>query len=235
MHMELNAPNPFDRRRLTEEVLNGWQNLMDLGAELFGVKAGLITRLMGDQIEVFLSSRTAGNPYPAGYTDPFPNSGWFCEQTLKQHDLLLIPDASESPIWKDNAAVVSFGMVSYVGLPLARPDGGLFGTVCFIDDRANAHSALHFRLLEQIRHLIELNLRIVHDTEEIASRDRILDGLSRIYPICSYCKKVRDGASGSWIDVEQYMAEVTGQRASHSVCPQCFQRVMKDLDEQEAR
>ena len=61
--MELTDPNPFDRRRLTDDVLHEWQHLVDLGAKLFRVKAGLITRLAGREIEILLSSETPGNPY----------------------------------------------------------------------------------------------------------------------------------------------------------------------------
>lgn len=229
--MNVTSVAPFDRALLTEEVLREWQSLMDLGADLLGVRAGLITRLDRSSIEILVSSATEGNPYSAGYSDPFPDSGWFCERTLNQRDRLLIPDASLSPEWKDNAAVVNLKMVSYLGVPVARPDGGLFGTVCFIDDKASAHNATHLKLVDQVRRLVELNLRIVHTTDQLASRDRLLDGLSRIYPICSYCKKVRSARGEEWIAVEEYVRQVTGSRASHGICPDCLVRAMAEVDE----
>lgn len=225
-------PHPFDRERLTEDVLREWQSLVDIGAEIFGVKAGLITRLAGTRFEILLSSHTPGNPYSAGYSDPFPNSGWFCEETLRRRDLLVIPDAAASPEWKDNGAVVGLGMRSYAGMPLTQPDGGLFGTVCFIDDKANAVNDLYLRLLGQIRTLIELNLRIVYDREQIEARDRILDGLAQIYPICSVCKKVHEQDTGAWVAVEQYVKQVTGQQASHGLCPDCLESALAALDSQ---
>lgn len=224
--MELTAPNPFDRERLTDDVLREWQQLVNLGAKLFGVKAGLITRLAGQEIEILLSSDTPGNPYPAGYVSPFPDSGWFCEQTLKRRNLLLIPDAPDDPEWKDNSAVVGLHMVSYMGMPLARPDGGLFGTVCFIDDKRQTGNQDYLDLLGQIRRLIELNLRIIDDRDQIRARDRVLDGLSQIYPICCYCKKVRDDRAGRWMAVEEYVLDISGRRASHGVCPHCYEKVM---------
>ncbi len=227
--MESAAPNPFDRRRLTDDVLREWQQLVDLGARLFGVKAGLITRLAGREIEILLSSDTPGNPYPAGYVSPFPDSGWFCEQTLRRRGLLLIPEAPVDPDWKDNSAVVDLHMVSYMGMPLTRPDGELFGTVCFIDDKRQSGNQDYLDLLAQIKRLIELNLRIIDDRDQIEARDRVLDGLSRIYPICSYCKKVRDDSAGRWMAVEEYVLGLTGNRASHGVCPQCFDKALAEL------
>ena len=57
----------------------------------------------------------------------------------------------------------------------------------------------------------------------------MLNGLSRIYPICSYCKKIREEA-GDWVPIEKYVKDVSGADASHGVCPQCFERVTKKLE-----
>ena len=81
--MENMNANPFNRKKLTEDVLKEWQNLLDGAAEILGVPAGLITRVDGKEIEIFLSSETEGNPYTAGYTTHYPDSGWYCEHTLK--------------------------------------------------------------------------------------------------------------------------------------------------------
>jgi transcriptional regulator with GAF, ATPase, and Fis domain len=228
--MGVTSEKSFGRDLLTDDVLREWQRLMDLGAELLGVRAGLITRLDQSFIEILVSSATPGNPYAAGYSDPFPDSGWFCERTLKQRDRLVIPDASASPEWKDNAAVVNLKMVSYLGVPVEQPDGRLFGTVCFIDDKASAHNATQLKLVDQVRRLVELNLRVVHTSRELAARDRLLDDLSRIYPICSYCKKVRTAEAAEWLPVEEYVRRVTGNRASHGICPGCFERAMAEVD-----
>jgi transcriptional regulator with GAF, ATPase, and Fis domain len=227
--MEHMKANPFTREKLASDVLKEWQSLLNVSAELFGVPAGLITRIDEKEIEILLSSESKSNPYTAGYTTHFPDSGWYCERTLKSRDLLLIPNALQDPEWKDNAAVSELHMVSYMGIPIVRPDGGEFGTVCFLDNKENTHNDLHIKLLHQIKRLIELSLRIVFDKEEIDHRERLLDGLSRIYPICSYCKKVREEKTGTWIAVEEYVRDVSGYEASHGVCPQCYEREMKSL------
>lgn len=221
--------NPFDRKKLTEDVLKEWQNLLDGAAEILGVPAGLITRVDGREIEILLSSETEGNPYTAAAKTQYPNSGWYCERTLKKKGLNLIPNALLDPECKDNPAAVVLHMISYVGMPIERPDGGQFGTVCFLDNKENAHNDLHIRLVHQIKRMIELSLRIVFDKEEIDRRDRLLDGLSKIYPICSYCKKVRED-TGKWVLVEKYVKDVSGADPSHGICPQCYEREFKHLE-----
>ena len=129
--MEDMKANPFGREKLTGDMLKEWQSLLDATAELFGAPAGLITRVDGKEIEILLSSESKGNPYTAGYTTHYPDSGWYCERTLKSKNLNLIPNALRDPEWKDNAAAVGPHMISYVGMPIARPDGGEFGTGVF--------------------------------------------------------------------------------------------------------
>jgi CheY-like chemotaxis protein len=49
--------------------------------------------------------------------------------------------------------------------------------------------------------------------------------LEEMLPICSYCKKVRDDQN-YWQQIEGYISERTGTDFSHSVCPDCYQRVV---------
>jgi hypothetical protein len=226
--MENNEANPFDREKLSEEVLKEWQSLLDDAACILDVPAGLITRVDGETIEVLLTSQTEGNPYPANFTSQYPDSGWFCEYTLKNRDLNLIPNALKDLQWKDNPAAVELHTISYVGVPIERPDGGQFGTVCFLDIKENSHNDLHISLIYHIKRMVELTLRVIFDKEEIDRRDRLFSGLSKIYPICSYCKQIRE-ETGDWVPIEKYVKDVSGADASHGVCPQCFERVAKEL------
>jgi phosphoserine phosphatase RsbU/P len=49
--------------------------------------------------------------------------------------------------------------------------------------------------------------------------------LEEMLPICSYCKKIRDDQN-YWQQLEGYISERTGSDFSHSVCPDCYQRVV---------
>lgn len=226
--MDIKNGNPFNRKTLTQDVLNEWQNILNDTARILGVPAGLITRVDGEEIEILLSSETDGNPYPAALRSQYPNSGWFCEHTLKSKGLNLIPDALQDSRWKDNAAVVNLHMISYLGMPINRPDGGQFGTICFLDNKQNAHNELHIRLVELIKRMIELSLRIILAQGEIDRRDRLLNDLSKIFPICSYCKKIRE-ETGKWVSVEKYISDISGAMLSHGICPECYKREIDKL------
>lgn len=49
---------------------------------------------------------------------------------------------------------------------------------------------------------------------------RTLEGL---LPICSHCKKIRDGA-GNWHEISRYISEHSGANFSHGICPDCLKR-----------
>ncbi len=63
----------------------------------------------------------------------------------------------------------------------------------------------------------------VSELEEALSRVKQLQG---ILPICSYCKKIRDDQN-YWQRVESYISDHSEAEFSHSVCPQCYERVVK--------
>jgi hypothetical protein len=52
--------------------------------------------------------------------------------------------------------------------------------------------------------------------------------LSGLLPICSSCKKIRDD-KGYWNQVEDYVAEHTEASFSHSICPECMERLYPQI------
>ena len=73
------------------------------------------------------------------------------------------------------------------------------------------------------------------DVQEIWMRLRVAERILRFatqvsqleafLPICGYCKKVRDDQN-YWQQIEGYINQRTGTDFSHSVCPDCYQRVV---------
>ncbi len=65
----------------------------------------------------------------------------------------------------------------------------------------------------------------VHELEAALGREKQLQGL---LPICCYCKKIRDDKN-YWHQVESYMATHSDVRFSHGICPECREKLLKDL------
>lgn len=58
--------------------------------------------------------------------------------------------------------------------------------------------------------------------------------LSGILPICSSCKKIRDD-SGYWRQVEAYIREHSEAEFSHSLCPECLEKLYPDVGKSPAK
>lgn len=109
----------MDRDELVvpEEMLRGWQSVVDTLAEAVGVPAGLIMRVAGDDIEVFVSSDTEGNPYEPGDRETWFDSGLYCETVIRSGRRLLVPDALADPDWEANPDV-KLGILEGAGSPI---------------------------------------------------------------------------------------------------------------------
>jgi DNA-binding response OmpR family regulator len=70
----------------------------------------------------------------------------------------------------------------------------------------------------------------VRELEDALGREKQLQGL---LPICCYCKKIRDDKN-YWHQVEAYVAHHADVRFSHGICPECSQKLLKELGNQPA-
>ena len=84
---------------------------------------------------------------------------------------------------------------------------------------------LHARVRVGLR-MLELQNSLaehVHKLEDALSRVKQLQGL---LPICAYCKKIRDDKN-YWQQVEQYITDHSEAKFSHSICPECYEQIIK--------
>jgi DNA-binding response OmpR family regulator len=100
---------------------------------------------------------------------------------------------------------------------------------------ANDYIAKPFHPIE-LESRIRVGQRIVNLQQSLTSRISELEAaladvrrLQGLLPICSYCKKVRNEAN-YWQQVESYITTHSDLELSHSVCPTCLERVMREID-----
>ncbi|WP_421207591.1 GAF domain-containing sensor histidine kinase [Aeromonas enteropelogenes] len=138
-----------------------WQKTINLMAELFQVPAGLIMRVHPNEIEVFITSQTPDNCYPAGAREHL-DSGLYCERVMDTRQELLVPNALKDPEWDHNPDI-KLGMISYCGLPLCWPDGRIFGTICVLSREENHYGGLYRQLLWQFRDSVQQSMHTLYD------------------------------------------------------------------------
>ncbi len=74
---------------------------------------------------------------------------------------------------------------------------------------------------------------IENDSEKLISKlQNALDTIKTlrgVIPICSYCKNIRND-KGAWDQMESYISEHSEAQFSHGVCPECYKKVMEEMN-----
>jgi len=221
--------------QIPENIMQNWQDIVDIMAQIIGIPAGLIMRLRDPEIEVLVSSRSAGNPYRPGDSEPVWGSGLYCETVIKSGRGLLVPNALADEYWNANPDI-KLNMISYFGFPIHLPDGKPFGTICVLDQKHNDFSEKFEKLILKFRDVVQSDLEVIHMNQVLGDENRrLLDYLTEIktlrgiIPICSHCKAVRDH-QGAWHSIEQYLERRGEADVSHSICPACAKKLYPDYD-----
>jgi hypothetical protein len=79
-----------------------------------------------------------------------PLSHSFCQHAVARREPLVVDDAREHPILKDNPAVREMGAIAYAGVPLIDPAGHALGTLCVLDSRPRQWSSHQVELLTDL-------------------------------------------------------------------------------------
>jgi len=218
-----------------EPTVRNWQNIIDILSRLTNVPAALIMRVVDEDIEVFLSSNSEGNPYHPGDREHLWGSGLYCETVIKTNEKLLVQNALTDKDWDKNPDI-KLNMISYLGYPINLPNGIPFGTLCVLDNKENAYSITTKQLILNFKELIEGHLGLLHMNQILGDKNKSLNDylseiktLRSILPLCSFCKKIRDD-KGYWEQVDVYIHKHLQADISHSVCPECAKEHYPDLD-----
>ncbi len=212
-----------------EPTLENWQRIVDILAEIVKIPAALIMRLVEEDIEVFVASNSAGNPYHPGDKEHFEDSGLYCERVINTRDRLLVPNAISDDEWRNNPDV-KLNMISYLGFPIFLPDQKPFGTICILDNKENAYSGTVKTLMTKFRDLVQGELQLLYMNQVLGDKNKHLSdylmelqALRGLVSICSSCKSIRDN-EGQWRPIEHYLIHHPIADFSHGMCPDCMKK-----------
>jgi hypothetical protein len=118
-----------------------------LAAEILNAPIALVSLV--DEDRQFLKS-CIGVEEPTASERETPLSHSFCQHAVAQREPLVVDDAREHPVLKDNPAVAEMGTVAYAGVPLIDAGGHALGTLCVIDKRPRQWSSHQVELLSDL-------------------------------------------------------------------------------------
>src|SRR4051794_9680590 len=118
-----------------------------LAAEVLNAPIALVSLVDADR-QVFKGC--VGLPEPWASARETPLSYSFCQHAVAARDRLIVEDARDHELLRDNLAVKEMGVVAYAGIPLREPGGEVLGTLCVIDTQPRNWSSHQVELLEDL-------------------------------------------------------------------------------------
>ncbi len=97
-----------------------------------GVPAALVS-LVDDHRQFFAS--LTGLPEPWATCRETPLSHSFCQHVVRGAQALVVEDAREHPLVRDNLAVRDLAVIAYLGVPIRSSGGHMLGSFCVIDSQ----------------------------------------------------------------------------------------------------
>jgi GAF domain len=109
--------------------------VLDLVHPRLGFWASLVTRIEGDQW-VIEQARDEGYGIKAG--DAYALADTYCSKMFEGLGPRFAPESRDVPCYASAAIGKKLPIAAYIGVPLLRSDGSLYGTLCAIDPAPQA-------------------------------------------------------------------------------------------------
>ena len=125
-----------------------------------GVPVALVS-LVDAHEQVFPGAEGLPEPWQTTRRTPLTHS--FCQHAVASREPLLVSDAREHPVLRDNLAIRDMGVVAYAGIPLIDDAGHALGTLCVIDGQPRHWTSHEVQLLGDIAASVVTELSLAQD------------------------------------------------------------------------
>jgi GAF domain-containing protein len=144
---------------LDSDTEAAFDRLTRLAAKLLNAPVALVS-LVDEDRQFFKSSIGLAEPWNSARQTPLSHS--FCRHTLMTRETLVIEDARNHVLVRENLAIRDLDVVAYAGVPLITAAGHVLGTLCVIDHRPRSWTADQIDTLETLTAsvLSEINLTL---------------------------------------------------------------------------
>jgi len=122
----------------------GFDRHARLAAQMMNAPVALVS-LVDEDRQFFKSCLGVAEPWASERETPLSHS--FCQHAVAAREPLVVDDAREHPVLRENPAIRDIGAIAYAGVPLIDPKGHALGTLCVIDSRPRQWSSHQVELL----------------------------------------------------------------------------------------
>jgi GAF domain-containing protein len=132
---------------LDSDIAPSFDRLARLASHVLNAPVALVSLVDADR-QFFKSCLGLPEPWASQRESPLTHS--FCQHAVASREPLLVDDAREHPLLRDNLAIRDMGVIAYAGIPLIDPDAHALGTLCVIDSRPRHWTTHQVQLLSDL-------------------------------------------------------------------------------------
>lgn len=131
------------------DVEQAFDNLSSLASRVLNTPVSLVTIVQPSANRQYFKSHT-GLPPELAKARQTPLSQSFCKTVSASNAPLVVSDAREHPLHKDNEAITTLDVIAYLGMPIHLPDGSPIGALCVIQPEPRIWTNEEQRTLHQL-------------------------------------------------------------------------------------
>jgi GAF domain-containing protein len=118
-----------------------------LAAQVLNAPVALVSLVDSDR-QFFKSCLGLPEPWASARESPLTHS--FCQHAVATREPLVVDDAREHDLLRDNLAIRDMGVIAYAGIPLIDADEHALGTLCVIDSQPRHWTSHQIQLLRDL-------------------------------------------------------------------------------------
>ena len=210
----------------------------------FGFNLWMITRTEGDDWIVLQSEDNGYNVKPG---QVFHWADSFCSQMVQGKAPRIAPYSPDIPLYREAPINKLVDIQAYIGQPLVKEDGSLFGTLCAIDPRPQPaelvkEAELIDLLGEMLSRILQAELRESEQTRkaELFETEALSDSLTGLFNRRAWDRLVdleeercrRYGHPTAVLMIDLNNLKTTNDRLGHSAGDELIQKAASTLKEQ---
>lgn len=136
-----------------------YDRLTRLATRVLHAPVALVS-LVDDHRQFFKSAQGLPEPWASRRETPLTHS--FCQHVVRYARPLVVPDARRDPLVSRNLAIRDLGVIAYLGVPLATPEGHALGAFCVIDGRPRGWTEYELEVVTELATstITEVELRL---------------------------------------------------------------------------
>jgi len=132
---------------LDSDISPSFDRLARLASSVLNAPVALVSLVDADR-QYFKSCLGLPEPWASQRGSPLSHS--FCQHAVASREPLLVTDAREHEVLRENPAIRDMGIVAYAGIPLIDAEGHALGTLCVIDSQPRHWTSHQVQLLGDI-------------------------------------------------------------------------------------